>query len=72
MVRVRPVYPIEDFAADFGVPIALARREIKERRLPAFRIGRLLRIAGEDAIEWRDRYRDTTFLDGPRTARAAA
>jgi excisionase family DNA binding protein len=66
-VYIRLVYPIEDLAAAFGVPLALVRREIREGRLPAFRIGRLTRIAGEDAIEWRDRYR----LAG-ECARAAA
>ena len=71
-VHVRPVYPLEDLAAAFGVPLALVRREIRDGRLPAFRIGRLTRVAGEDAIGWRDRYRDAAILDGPRPARAAA
>jgi hypothetical protein len=71
-VHVRPVYPLEDLAADFGVPLALIRREIKEGRLPAFHVGRLLRVAGEDAIEWRDRYRDAAFLEGPQSSRQAA
>jgi hypothetical protein len=64
-VHVRPVYPLDDLAADFGVPLALIRREIKEGRLPAFQVGRLLRVAGEDAIEWRDRYRDAALSEGP-------
>jgi hypothetical protein len=71
-VRVRPVYPLEDLAADFGVPLALIRREIKEGRLPAFHVGRLLRVAGEDAIEWRDRYRDAALPHEPQSPRQAA
>src|SRR3954469_4760602 len=59
-VRVRPVYPLEDLAADFGVPLRLVRREIREGRLAAFRIGRLVRVAGEDALEWVERYRDAS------------
>jgi hypothetical protein len=71
-VRVRPVYPLDDLAADFGVPLALICREIKEGRLPAFHVGRLLRVAGEDAIEWRDRYRDAVPPEGPRSSWQAA
>ena len=69
-VRVRPVYPLEDLAADFGAPLALIRREIKEGRLPAFHVGRLLRVAGEDALEWRDRYRDAAADGAAVVARA--
>ena len=70
-VRVRPVYPLEDLAADFGVPLNLVRREIREGRLPAFRIGRLVRVAGEDALEWLDRYRDASLDAGDSSPRAA-
>jgi hypothetical protein len=69
-VHVRPVYPLDDLAADFSVPLALIRREIKEGRLPAFHVGRLLRVAGEDAIEWRDRYRDAAADGAAVVARA--
>ena len=41
---------------------------IKEGRLPAFHVGRLLRVAGEDAIEWRDRYRDAARLEDPQSS----
>lgn len=71
-IYVRPVYPPEDFAAAFGVSLAFVRREIREGRLPAFRIGRLLRIAGEDGLEWRDRYRITTADAEAGPAQAAA
>ena len=71
-VHVRPVYPLEDLAAAFGVPLALVRREIRDGRLPAFRIGRLVRIAGEDAIEWRDRYRLAAEGGGMPPAGASA
>ena len=70
-VRVRPVYPLEELAADFGVPLELVCQEIEKHRLPAFRIGRLIRVAGEDAIEWRDRYRDAC-LDAAERAQDAA
>jgi hypothetical protein len=46
----------------------LIRREIKEGRLPAFHVGRLLRVAGEDAIKWRDRYRDAACLEDPQSS----
>src|SRR4051794_27791528 len=70
-VRIRPVYPLEDLAADFGVSLNLVRREIREGRLAAFRIERLVRVAGEDAVEWRDRYRDASLDDGDSSQRAA-
>jgi hypothetical protein len=57
-VRIRPLYPLRGFAEDFGVSRTFARREIKEGRLPAFMIGRMTLIAGEDALEWRELYRD--------------
>src|SRR4051794_41599664 len=57
-IRVRPVYPLEDLAADFGVSLNLVRKEIREGRLAAFRIGRLVRVAGEDAVEWRGPHPD--------------
>ncbi len=45
---------------------AFADGQAKEGRLPAFHVGRLLRVAGQDAIEWRDRYRDAALPEGPR------
>ena len=56
-VRIRPCYPVEDLALDFGAPLALLRREIRDGRLSTFKISRMILVAGEDALEWRDRYR---------------
>jgi hypothetical protein len=66
MVRVRPCYLVDDFAADFGVTVSKARAEIREGRLAAFRIGRALVIAGEDALHWRDFYRDAGLAELPK------
>jgi hypothetical protein len=72
MVRVRPCYLLEDFAADFAVTVSKARTEIREGRLAAFRIGRALVIAGEDALHWRDFYRDAGPADLPKPPRRLA
>jgi hypothetical protein len=61
-VHVRPVYQLESFCQDFAVKPSRARREIREGRLPSFRIGRFIFVAGEDALEWRDLYRDTGIV----------
>jgi hypothetical protein len=70
-VHVRPAYQLESFCQDFGVKPSRARREIREGRLPAFRIGRFILVAGEDALEWRDLYRDGALFHGPHPPRAA-
>ena len=70
-VRVRPLYPIKGFAEDFGVSRTFAKREIKEGRLPAFMIGRMTLIAGEDALEWRELYRNPPKPGRRRPPRAA-
>jgi hypothetical protein len=58
-VRVRPLYPINEFCQDFGIARAAADREIKAGRLYAFKVYRRLMVAGEDALEWRDLYRSS-------------
>ena len=59
-------YPVALILSGRKAPVlpgwtALADGQTTEGRLPAFHVGRLLRVAGEDAIEWRDRYRDTAL-----------
>jgi len=71
-VHVRPAYQLESFCQDFGVKLSRARREIREGRLPAFRIGRFILIAGEDALEWRDLYRSGALLHGRQACQHAA
>ena len=70
-VHVRPAYQLESFCQDFGVKLSRAKREIREGRLPAFRIGRFILVAGEDALEWRDLYRDSALSQGPQQPQRA-
>jgi hypothetical protein len=65
-------YPVELILSGRKAPVlpgwtALADGQTTGGRLPAFHVGRFLRVAGEDAIEWRDRYRDTALSEGPRS-----
>lgn len=53
-VVVRPVYNIPDFCKDFGTSRSVAYEEIKAGRLRVFKNGSATRIAGEDALAWRD------------------
>ena len=43
----------------------MAYREIKAGRLRTFRFGKLVMIAGEDALAWREQYRS---VDGQLAA----
>jgi Helix-turn-helix domain len=56
-VKIRPVYPIDDFCRDFGIGRSTAYAEIRAGTLRAFKVGTSTMIAGEDAMEWRERYR---------------
>jgi hypothetical protein len=56
-VHVKPVYSIPEFCRDFGVGRSSAYVEIREKRLRAFKIGAAARIAGEDALAWRESHR---------------
>jgi hypothetical protein len=56
-VHVKPVYSIPEFCRDFGVGRSSAYVEIRAKRLRAFKVGASTRIAGEDALAWREAYR---------------
>ncbi len=60
-----PVVPIPSGRKGPVLPgwTAFADGQTKEGRLPAFHVGRLLRVAGEDVIEWRD----AALLEAPRS-----
>jgi hypothetical protein len=56
-LQVKPVYTLQDFCRDFGICRSLAYEEIRGRRLRAYKVGASTRIAGEDALAWRESYR---------------
>jgi hypothetical protein len=56
-LQVKPVYTLQDFCRDFGICRSLAYEEIRGRRLRAYKVGASTRIAGEDALAWREIYR---------------
>jgi hypothetical protein len=57
-VQVRPAYRINEFCKEFGIGRTLAYLEIQMGRLKVYKIGKLTMIAGEDALAWRDSYRN--------------
>ena len=56
-LQVKPVYALQDFCRDFGICRSMAYEEIRAGRLRAYKVGASTRIAGEDALAWRDFYR---------------
>ena len=56
-LRIKPVYSLQEFCADFGICRSRAYEEIRAGRLRAYKAGASTRIAGEDALDWRDYYR---------------
>ena len=60
-LKVRPVYPVDEFCEDFGVSRTTAYAEIRAGRLRAFKIGERTMVAGEDAMAWRNRHREAGF-----------
>jgi hypothetical protein len=56
-LQVKPVYSVPDFVRDFGLSRTAVYQEIKTGRLRVFKIGTATRIAGEDALAWRESYR---------------
>jgi hypothetical protein len=71
---IRPVYGPDEFCQDFDIGRSTFYDEIRAGRLKAFKIGRFTKVAGEDAIAWRDQhraqgYRRTVY---PVRTRAAA
>ena len=56
-LQVKPVYSMPEFVRDFGLSRTAVYQEIKAGRLRVFKIGTAIRIAGEDALAWRDLYR---------------
>jgi excisionase family DNA binding protein len=57
LLQVKPVYTVPEFVRDFGVCRTTVYEEIKAGRLPIFKVGTSTRIAGEDAMAWRDSHR---------------
>ena len=55
--QIKPVYTILEFCRDFGIGRSFAYDEIKAGRLRTFKVGAATRIAGEDAMAWRELYR---------------
>ena len=56
-LQVKPVYSMPEFVRDFGVSRSAVYQEIKAGRLRVFKIRTATRIAGEDAMAWRESYR---------------
>jgi hypothetical protein len=56
-LNIRPVYPLDDLCAEFGIGRSTAYAEIRAGRLKAFKIGSRTMVAGEDALAWREHYR---------------
>jgi excisionase family DNA binding protein len=56
-MRVLPVYRVKQMAEDFGCNATTIYAAVKSGELRAFRLGAQLRIAGEDALKWRDAMR---------------
>jgi hypothetical protein len=57
-VRVRPAYPLNEFCREFGVGRTRAYAEIQIGRLKVYKVGNKTMVAGEDALAWRDSYRN--------------
>jgi hypothetical protein len=53
----KPAYTIPEFCRDFAIGRSRAYEEIASGRLKAFKIGVSTRIAGEDALAWREHFR---------------
>ena len=56
-LQIKPVYTLPEFCRDFGIGRSFVYDEIKAGRLRAFKVGACTRIAGEDALTWRELYR---------------
>jgi len=55
-VSVRPLYRLDDFCAEFGLPRSIAYSEMRAGNLLTFKIGGRRMVRGEDALAWRDRH----------------
>jgi hypothetical protein len=60
-INVRPSYTVDAFCQDFGVGKSTAYAEIRAGRLNAFKVGDRTLIAGEDALAWRNGYREAGY-----------
>lgn len=60
-INLRPSYTVDGFCQDFGVGRSTAYAEIRAERLKAFKVGDRTLIAGEDALAWRNRYREAGY-----------
>jgi len=58
-IQVRPQYRLNEFCEAFGIGRTQAYLEIQAGRLRTFKVGKLTMVAGEDALAWRDSYRDS-------------
>lgn len=57
-LQIRPQYRLLEFCRAFGIGRTAAYAEIAAGRLRAFKVGKLTMVAGEDALAWRDGYRN--------------
>ena len=60
-INLRPAYTVGRFSEDFGVGRSTIYAEIRAGRLKAFKVGDRTLIAGEDALAWRNRYREAGY-----------
>jgi hypothetical protein len=71
-LNIRPVYPLDDLCAEFGIGRSTAYAEIRAGRLRAFKIGIRTLVAGEDALAWREQYRAQGYRRAAYPARPLA
>jgi hypothetical protein len=71
-LNIRPVYPLDDLCAEFGIGRSTAYGEIRAGRLRAFKVGNRTLVAGEDALAWREHYRAQGYRRAAYPARPIA
>jgi prephenate dehydrogenase len=57
LIPVKPSYTVAEFCRDCAICRSRTYEEISAGRLRIFKIGSSTRIAGEDALAWRDMFR---------------
>jgi hypothetical protein len=70
-ISVRPAYTVDAFCGDFGIGRSTFYAEVRAGRLKAFKVGDKTMIAGEDAMAWRERYREAGYRRAAYPAGAA-
>jgi len=56
-IQIKPVYSVQEFVREFGISRSAAYEEMQAGRLRSYKVGTTTRIAGEDAMAWRELYR---------------